>query len=165
MIIHVQYDMYECVLSITFYSCTIASSAAATAGGEKAAAAAALHKQRVIGKFAENEFAKLERLVELHEKYSARVRQVDARLAAERRARKARRGDDDEEMETEADEEREYLERTDAGLSSLQLVDYLLVELASTTVPEVLRYLNFLRHCYYCFSLAVYLFLVYKPFF
>lgn len=113
------------------------SSSAAAAGGEKAAAAAALHRQRVIGKFAEGEFVKLERLVELHEKYSARVRQVDARLAAERRARKARRGDDDEEMETEADEEREYLERADAGLSSLQLVDYLLVELASSTVPEV----------------------------
>lgn len=62
--------------------------------------------------------------MELHSKYFERVQA----------AKNASEEDEDEE-----DEEESYLRRLDAGLFTLQLVDYILVEIASptTNIPSI----------------------------
>lgn len=73
------------------------------------------YKARVLQKFKENQFEKLERLLELHEKYASKVAHIDNKIALENNE------DDDEELK-----DRAYLDRLEAGLFTLQLVDYVL---------------------------------------
>lgn len=73
-------------------------------------------KQRLLQKFKENRFEKLERLVELHEAYATNVRSADTKRAQE------------DSSEDKSDEEKEliYLDRLESGLFTLQCIDYTL---------------------------------------
>merc|ERR1712039_614161 len=79
---------------------------------------------RVLNKFTENRFEKLERLLEMHEEYSLAMREAD----------KARENGEmqkiDRELEVD-DEEQLFLDRCDAGLFTLQQIDIVLVRLAN----------------------------------
>jgi len=74
------------------------------------------HLQRLVNKFAENEYEKVERLLELHSKYLHMVQMVDQRLQQEM-----------QELESELDNDYVYLQRLDGGLFTLQLIDLILV--------------------------------------
>lgn len=74
--------------------------------------------ERLVLKFAENNAEKLERLVALHGKYFERMNLIDAKLARE---------DDEDRAMDEQDEEMRYKDRLEAGLFTLQLLDYILV--------------------------------------
>merc|ERR1719393_886090 len=79
---------------------------------------------RVLNKFTENRFEKLERLLEAHEEYNISVKEADnARLNGEMQKI-------DRELEVD-DEEQLFLDRCDAGLFTLQQIDIILVRLAS----------------------------------
>eukprot|EP00038_Savillea_parva_P010860 m.193312 g.193312 ORF g.193312 m.193312 type:complete len:601 (-) comp18896_c0_seq1:31-1833(-) len=78
---------------------------------------------RVLRKFVESDFAKLERLIELHIKYLDRVRQCEEGLKAERAAMEARGEEFDDLAEND-----HYLKRLDAGLHTLQHVDLIVGE-------------------------------------
>eukprot|EP00929_Paragymnodinium_shiwhaense_P118708 TRINITY_DN90629_c0_g1_i1.p1 TRINITY_DN90629_c0_g1~~TRINITY_DN90629_c0_g1_i1.p1 ORF type:complete len:667 (-),score=192.20 TRINITY_DN90629_c0_g1_i1:42-1952(-) len=79
---------------------------------------------RVLNKFTENRFEKLERLLELHEEYARSVKESDE---------KRLKGDMQKlDRELEVDEEEQlFLDRCDAGLFTLQQVDLILVRLAN----------------------------------
>lgn len=93
-------------------------------------------RQRLLAKFAENDYEKVDRLIELHLKYLEKVDAADAAAG------------EDEEMEEEEDEEEKdanYLKRLSAGLFTLQLVDYVVLEVSATAEPvkqRVLKVLN-----------------------
>lgn len=74
--------------------------------------------ERIVVKFAENNCEKLERLVALHGKYFERMRKIDERLREE---------DDEDVAHDELDEDNIYEDRLEAGLFTLQLLDYILV--------------------------------------
>ncbi|KAI3628802.1 hypothetical protein CBS14141_000505 [Malassezia furfur] len=75
---------------------------------------------RVLAKFVEQDYAKIDRLLELREAIVARVRRAERSIADEERLFQARG------MDREAITELAYLRRLESGLYSLQLVDYLL---------------------------------------
>jgi len=77
---------------------------------------------RVIDKFRENDHAKVERLLEMYEKYKQRVRNCDLRIVQER-AKMERAG---EEIDGKMRMSFFYMQRLDAGLFTLQLVSYIL---------------------------------------
>merc|ERR1712217_389411 len=79
---------------------------------------------RVLNKFTENSFEKLERLLEMHEEYSRAVNEADS---ARLRGQVERI---DRELEVD-DGEQLFLDRCDAGLFTLQQVDIVLVRLAN----------------------------------
>ncbi|PFH32380.1 putative beta-catenin family protein 1 [Besnoitia besnoiti] len=83
---------------------------------------------RVLNKFMENQCEKIERLLELHDSYHARV---DAYL--ERRDEEEKEKDEDElAKELEIDkEERRYLDACDHGLFTLQQIDSIIVRLVN----------------------------------
>lgn len=76
---------------------------------------------RLIAKFVENEYEKVERLLELRDAAVDRGRAVEREIAQERRVFEANK----EEI-TDEDEGEWYLRRLDAGLSALQNADYVL---------------------------------------
>jgi len=78
-------------------------------------------RDRVINKFLENDHEKVDRLIELHFKYLQRVREADD---AFRRDNPSFEDDIIDDIEDE-----KYLRRLDAGLYTLQLVDYIVMEL------------------------------------
>lgn len=85
-------------------------------------------KQRLLSKFTENEFEKVERLLELHLKYLEKVDLIDAEI--------------DEETEEQDDV---YLRRLSGGLFTLQLIDYIILEICATSEPikqHVVKILN-----------------------
>lgn len=93
---------------------------------------------RVLNKFIESSFEKLERLLELHEQYMARVRKLDTLK-------------DSEVIENigEADEgfnvdEQKYLDRCEAGLFTLQQVDIILVRIANMGNMQAQRAIQYL---------------------
>jgi beta-catenin-like protein 1 len=67
--------------------------------------------ERLINKFIENDYEKIERLVELHIKYIIKVRSFEEDLMKEG---------------IDIDDEDTYLDRLDAGLFTLQLIDLIL---------------------------------------
>ncbi|CAG8478240.1 13480_t:CDS:10, partial [Acaulospora colombiana] len=73
------------------------------------------HRLRLIGKFIENDFEKVDRLLEMRESYESRVAVVDKEIEKE----KEELEDDDDEQ----DLEEFYLRRLDAGLFTLQMID------------------------------------------
>lgn len=83
-------------------------------------------RQRLISKFTETDFAKVDRLMEIHFKYHNRVQNVEKTLDAER-ASLQKKGQWDDEMEDD-----QYLQKLDAGLFVLQQADYIIVELAAS---------------------------------
>lgn len=76
---------------------------------------------RLIAKFVENDYEKVERLLEMREIAEARLRPVDKDIAMERRVMEANQEEIDEETEAEW-----FLRRAEAGLSALQNADYVL---------------------------------------
>ena len=88
-------------------------------------------RQRLLAKFSENEFAKIERLMELHFKYYERVQLVDNRLEKEK-AKLLSEGEDNDELEDEF-----YLRRLDAGLFTLQHIDYIIVDICASGSPQI----------------------------
>ncbi|CAG9769060.1 unnamed protein product [Ceutorhynchus assimilis] len=77
-------------------------------------------RQRLISKFTENDHEKVDRLLELHFKYLEKVEDIDAEL------------DDKEENEDE-----NYLRRLEGGLFTLQLVDYIVLEVCAAGPPSI----------------------------
>lgn len=74
----------------------------------------------------ENDMQKVERLLELYEKYRVRVKKAGAKLEAEYRA------DLDEGEELDAEEEEEiYMAKLDAGLFTLQFICYIIAIISS----------------------------------
>lgn len=81
-------------------------------------------RQRLLSKFAENDFEKVDRLLELHLKYLEKVEAVDREIDQQQIVP----DDDDEDME-----EANYLKRLSGGLFTLQLVDYIMLEVSATS--------------------------------
>lgn len=101
----------------------------------------ATQRQRLISKFTENDHEKVERLLELHFKYLDKVRLIDTEIEQEKQRLKRRGEDMDEDLEDEF-----YIRRLDAGLFTLQLVDYVMLEIsatgASTIKQRIMQILN-----------------------
>ncbi|XP_034941278.1 beta-catenin-like protein 1 [Chelonus insularis] len=76
-------------------------------------------RQRLLSKFTENDYEKIDRLMELHFKYLEKVDEIE---------KNAKEDDDEEES---------YLKRLDGGLFTLQLVDYVLLEACAGCPPGV----------------------------
>ncbi|XP_055301947.1 beta-catenin-like protein 1 [Sitodiplosis mosellana] len=72
-------------------------------------------RQRLLSKFTENEFEKVERLLELHLKYLDKVDAIDA------------------EIDEDNEEDEIYLKRLSGGLFTLQLIDYIILEISATS--------------------------------
>ena len=79
-------------------------------------------RDRIINKFLENDHEKVDRLIELHFKYLQRVREADDAF------RRDNPSLEDDDMIDDVEDEK-YLRRLDAGLYTLQLVDYIVMEL------------------------------------
>ena len=78
-------------------------------------------RQRLLAKFAENDHEKVDRLLELHLKYLEKVEAIDAEIDNQR-----------EDEEADEEEDANYLKRLSGGLFTLQLVDYVILEVSST---------------------------------
>ncbi|XP_063977650.1 beta-catenin-like protein 1 [Diachasmimorpha longicaudata] len=76
-------------------------------------------RQRLLSKFTENDYEKVDRLMELHFKYLEKVEEVE---------KNAKEEDDGEES---------YLKRLEGGLFTLQLVDFVLLEACTGCPPAV----------------------------
>eukprot|EP00457_Paulinella_chromatophora_P005290 gb/GEZN01005306.1/.p1 GENE.gb/GEZN01005306.1/~~gb/GEZN01005306.1/.p1 ORF type:complete len:579 (+),score=130.81 gb/GEZN01005306.1/:33-1769(+) len=72
---------------------------------------------RLLKKFQENEYEKVERLIELYEEWYKKIEEVENKVV--RRAKREGRMNDE-------DEETRYLRRIDAGLFTLQLIAFVL---------------------------------------
>ncbi|XP_060597583.1 beta-catenin-like protein 1 [Ruditapes philippinarum] len=98
-------------------------------------------RQRLFNKFIENDHEKVERLLELHFKYLDKVRHVDNQIEREKSRLKYLGQDVDEDLEDSF-----YLRRLDAGLFTLQLIDYIMLEICvtgpSSIKSRVLQILN-----------------------
>lgn len=93
-------------------------------------------RQRLMAKFTENDHEKVDRLIELHLKYLEKLDIVDAEIEA---AAAAAGIDEDE------DEDANYLKRLSAGLFTLQLIDYVVLETSSASEPVKQRVLQVLN--------------------
>lgn len=80
-------------------------------------------RTRLLSKFTENDHEKTDRLMELHFKYYDKLRVVDAQLQ-----RNATDEDDEEEI---------YIKRLAGGLFTLQLVDYIMLEVCASGAASV----------------------------
>lgn len=81
------------------------------------------HALRVLRKFIENDYAKLERLVELHLKYAAKVNSCEQAIQQEIRELEAEGEEIDDILEND-----HFLKRLDAGLATLQSIDMCIAE-------------------------------------
>ncbi|EDV95084.1 beta-catenin-like protein 1 [Drosophila grimshawi] len=93
-------------------------------------------RQRMLAKFTENDHEKVDRLLELHLKYLAKVETIDREIDQQPKDASI---DEDEEAENN------YIKRLTGGLFTLQRIDYILLEVSSTsdTIKQrVLQILN-----------------------
>ena len=86
-------------------------------------------RKRLVEKFLENDLEKTERIMELHLKYHHRVRNAEDKIRREKRTSAS--------IESEETEAEVYLKRLDAGLFTLQQVDYVITELYLCDVPMI----------------------------
>lgn len=77
-------------------------------------------RQRLISKFTENDHEKVDRLLELHFKYLEKVEDIDDMLE-----------------DKEDNEDENYLRRLEGGLFTLQLIDYIIVEVCAAGAPSI----------------------------
>lgn len=77
-------------------------------------------KQRILTKFTEADHEKVERLMELHFKYMDRLAFTEERLRGQ-----------------QEDEDEAYLERLNGGLYTLQLIDYVIVDVSANGAASV----------------------------
>lgn len=86
-------------------------------------------RQRLVSKFTENDHEKVDRLLELHFKYLEKVEAIDETIE-----------------DNEEEEDAVYLKRLEGGLFTLQLVDYIVVEVCAagpTSIKQrVMQILN-----------------------
>jgi len=80
-------------------------------------------RSRLLIKFTENDHEKVDRLMELHFKYFDKVRSIDEQIQ-----READEDDDDEEI---------YMKRLEGGLFTLQLIDYIMLEVCATGTASI----------------------------
>lgn len=93
-------------------------------------------RQRLMAKFTENDHEKVDRLIELHLKYLEKLDNVDTEIEA---ATTVAGNDEDD------DEDANYLKRLSAGLFTLQLIDYVVLETSSAAEPVKQRVLQVLN--------------------
>ncbi len=105
-------------ISLTEHLCSIISSMLRSTKGSQ--------KQRLLGKFLENDFEKVDRLMELHLKYLEKVQNIDREIENKNL-----------EEEDEDQEDADYLKRLSGGLFTLQLVDYIILEIAVSDGSKV----------------------------
>ncbi|KAJ3012777.1 UNVERIFIED_CONTAM: hypothetical protein HDU68_001032 [Siphonaria sp. JEL0065] len=91
---------------------------------------------RLCIKFSENDYEKVERLLELHEQYQAKVFAADRQFERDRQEEEGER--DEEDQELDAEDER-YLNRLDKGLFTLQLVDLVAGFLCTLAAEDQVR--------------------------
>lgn len=94
-------------------------------------------RQRMLAKFTENDYEKVDRLIELHLKYLEKVDAVDDELEQQQQR------NPDMTEEEEADDN--YLKRLASGLFTLQLIDYVILEICSTSEAIKQRVLQILN--------------------
>ncbi|KAJ0462638.1 putative beta-catenin-like protein [Helianthus annuus] len=82
-------------------------------------------RERLLSKFVENEFEKIDRLMELYMRYSNRVKEESERL------------DDIELDDLEMDEDEKYNRKLESGLYSLQLIAVILGHLWTSEHPRI----------------------------
>ncbi|XP_014244057.1 beta-catenin-like protein 1 isoform X2 [Cimex lectularius] len=82
-------------------------------------------RSRLLSKFSENDHEKVDRLLELHFKYMEKVDAIDNEI--EQLAAK----------EEDLNEDEMYLKRLEGGLFTLQLIDYIMLEICSGGPPSV----------------------------
>jgi len=97
-------------------------------------------RERLLAKWTENDHEKVDRLMEVHDKYLAKVEESDKVIDKE-----VRKVAKDPEQEPLSDEEI-YMKRLEGGLFCLQQVDYIILEIcscgASTVKQRVLQILS-----------------------
>ncbi|KAI9579263.1 beta-catenin-like protein 1 [Glossina fuscipes] len=81
-------------------------------------------RQRLLSKFTENDHEKVDRLLELHLKYLDKLEIIDREI--NQQSRTSNVGEDDE-------AENNYLKRLTGGLFSLQMIDYIILEVSATS--------------------------------
>nr|NP_649847.1 uncharacterized protein Dmel_CG11964 [Drosophila melanogaster]AAF54309.1 uncharacterized protein Dmel_CG11964 [Drosophila melanogaster]AAK93367.1 LD41978p [Drosophila melanogaster]ACL90576.1 CG11964-PA [synthetic construct] len=94
------------------------------------------HRQRMLAKFTENDHEKVDRLLELHLKYLAKVEAIDKEIDQQAK---------DPTIDEDEEAENNYIKRLTGGLFTLQRIDYILLEVSATgdTVKQrVLQILN-----------------------
>ncbi|XP_037499431.1 beta-catenin-like protein 1 isoform X2 [Rhipicephalus sanguineus] len=89
-------------------------------------------RQRLLNKFTENDHEKVDRLMELHFKYLEKVHAIDNII--EREKENPKFNDEEDQLDLE---EKFYLRRLDAGLFTLQLVDYIMLDICSSGPPSI----------------------------
>ncbi|XP_065289434.1 beta-catenin-like protein 1 isoform X1 [Dermacentor albipictus] len=89
-------------------------------------------RQRLLNKFTENDHEKVDRLMELHFKYLEKVHAIDNIIEREKENPKFH--DDEDHLDQE---DKFYLRRLDAGLFTLQLVDYIMLDICSSGPPSI----------------------------
>ncbi|GFX89985.1 beta-catenin-like protein 1 [Trichonephila clavipes] len=96
-------------------------------------------RQRLLNKFTENDHEKVDRLMELHFKYLDKVHYIDLQIEKEKGKL------DDDEIDVTMEEEF-YLRRLEGGLFTLQLIDYIMVDICcsgpASIKQRVLQILN-----------------------
>ena len=85
------------------------------------------NKKRVLDKFLEKNLVKCERLVELHFQYLKKVKHEEANLKRQQAQLMELVENDEEELE-----EMFYLRKLEAGLFTLQHIDYIILDLSAT---------------------------------
>ena len=88
-------------------------------------------RERLVSKFVENDYEKVDRLMELHFKYLRRVGHVEEQIRQEKRMAVS--------VDTDDSDEDLYLRRLDAGLFTLQQVDYIIAELCTSDAGVVIN--------------------------
>lgn len=83
-------------------------------------------RSRLISKFTENDHEKVDRLLELHFKYLEKVLATNYSLEEQAKAENL-------------NEDEQHLRRLDGGLFTLQLVDYIMLDVCSTGPPSIKR--------------------------
>lgn len=93
-------------------------------------------RQRLLPKFSENDFEKVERLLELHIRYLEKVEAVDIEI-------------EETEKEMDLDESDEayenYMKRLAGGLFILQLIDYIVLEISAASEAVKARVIQILN--------------------
>merc|ERR1719391_405035 len=95
-------------------------------------------RERILSKFTENDHEKVDRLMEVHEKYLSKVQEADLDIEDEVKTLEG--------TEAELSDEEIYLKRLDSGLFTLQLVDFIILDIsccgASTVKSRAMQTLN-----------------------
>ncbi|KAH8335723.1 hypothetical protein KR074_012024, partial [Drosophila pseudoananassae] len=94
------------------------------------------HRQRMLAKFTENDHEKVDRLLELHLKYLVKVEAIDKEIDQQAK---------DPSIDEDEEAENNYIKRLTGGLFTLQRIDYILLEVSSTSETVKQRVLQILN--------------------